>query len=232
MKKNKDNAVILFARDPILGQVKTRLSPSFDDETILKLYICFVEDSLEKIRQVDNVECFVGISPDNHSGFFAGIESFGMSLFVQRGKNLGDKMRQAFVDRFAEGYKKVVIIGSDSPSLPVSYINKALASEKDLVLGPSTDGGYYLIAMSGKVSEVFSGVAWGTKNVLDETLEKIKGTNVSLELLPIWYDIDSPDDLKFLKTHLELIAHSGLCVGRKTKNFLDEISFNRGGFLK
>ena len=225
MEKNKDNAVILFARDPILGQVKTRLRPSLDDETILKLYTCFVEDSLEKIRQVGNVECFVGIFPDNHSGFFEKIENFGMSLFVQRGKDLGDKMRQAFVDRFAEGYKKVVIIGSDSPSLPVSYINKALASDKDLVLGPSTDGGYYLIAMSGKVSEVFSGVAWGTKNVLDETLEKIKGTGVSLELLPVWYDVDSPDDLKFLKTHLELITHSGLCVGGKTKIFLDEISF-------
>jgi len=225
MEKNKDNAVILFARDPILGQVKTRLRPSLDDETILKLYTCFVEDSLEKIRQVGNVECFVGIFPDNHSGFFEKIENFGMSLFVQRGKDLGDKMRQAFVDRFAEGYKKVVIIGSDSPSLPVSYINKALASEKDLVLGPSTDGGYYLIAMSGKVSEVFSGVAWGTKNVLDETLEKIKGTGISLELLPVWYDVDSPDDLKFLKTHLELITYSGLSVGEKTKIFLDEISF-------
>jgi len=225
MDKNKDNAVILFARDPILGQVKTRLSPTLDDETILKLYTCFVEDSLEKIRQVDNVKCFVGISPDNHSGFFEGIESLGMNLFTQQGKDLGDKMRQAFVDRFAEGYKKVVIIGSDSPSLPVSYINKALASEKDLVLGPSTDGGYYLIAMSGKVSEVFSGVAWGTKHVLDETLKKLKGARASLELLPIWYDVDSPDDLKFLNTHLKLIAHSGLCVGGKTKIFLDEISF-------
>ena len=225
MDKNKDNAVILFARDPILGQVKTRLSPALDDETILKLYTCFVEDSLEKIRQVDNAKCFVGISPDNRSGFFEGIDIFGVSLFAQRGKDLGDKMRQAFVDRFAEGYKKVVIIGSDSPSLPVSYINKALASEKDLVLGPSTDGGYYLIAMSGKVSEVFSGVAWGTKHVLDETLKKIKGERASLELLPIWYDVDSPDDLKFLNTHLKLIAHSGLCVGGKTKIFLDEISF-------
>jgi len=225
MKKNQDNAMILFARDPVLGQVKTRLRSSFDDETIFKLYVCFVEDSLEKIRQVDNVKCFVGIFPENHSGFFEGMESFGMSLFVQRGNDLGDKMRQAFVDRFAEGYKKVVIIGSDSPSLPVSYINKALASEKDLVLGPSTDGGYYLIAMKDKVSEVFSGVAWGTENVLDETLDKIKGTSISLELLPIWYDVDSPDDLKFLKTHLELITHSGLCVGRKTKNFLNGVYF-------
>ena len=225
MENKKDNAVILFARDPILGQVKTRLSSSFDDETILRLYTCFVEDSLGKIRQVDNADCFVGISPSNISGFFNGIEDSGTRLFIQQGKDLGDKMRQAFVDRFSDGYKKVVIIGSDSPSLPVSYINQALNSDKDLMLGPSTDGGYYLIAMTGKVSEVFDGIAWGTEQVLDETLNRVKKAGVSLELLPVWYDVDFPEDLKFLKTHLELITQSGLCEVGKTKKILDEISF-------
>ncbi len=225
MEKLKDNAVILFARDPILGQVKTRLSSFLDDETILRLYTCFVEDSLGKIRQVDNTDCFVGISPSNLSGFFSGIESSDTRLFIQQGKDLGDKMRQAFVDRFADGYKKVVIIGSDSPSLPVSYINQALESDKDLMLGPSTDGGYYLIGMSGKVSEVFDGIAWGTDQVLRETLGCVKKLDISLELLPVWYDVDLPEDLKFLKTHLELITQSGLYEGSKTQKILDEISF-------
>ena len=225
MENKKNKAVILFARDLILGQVKTRLSSLFDDETILRLYTCFVEDSLEKIRQVDNADCFVGISPSNISGFFNGIEDSDTRLFIQQGENLGDKMRQAFVDRFADGYKKVVIIGSDSPSLPVSYINQALNSDKDLMLGPSTDGGYYLIAMTGKVSEVFDGIAWGTEQVLDETLNRVKKAGVSLELLPVWYDVDFPEDLKFLKTHLELITQSGLCEVGKTKKILDEISF-------
>jgi len=225
MENKKDNAVILFARDPILGQVKTRLSSSFDDETILRLYTCFVEDSLGKIRQVDNADCFVGISPSNLSGFFNGIEDSDTRLFVQQGKDLGDKMRQAFVDRFSDGYKKVVIIGSDSPSLPVSYINQALTSDKDLILGPSTDGGYYLIAMTSKVSEVFGGITWGTDQVLEETLNSVKKMGISLELLPVWYDVDLPEDLKFLKTHLKLIAQSGLCEGGKTRKILDEISF-------
>jgi len=225
MENKKNKAVILFARDLILGQVKTRLSSSFNDETILRLYTCFVEDSLEKIRQVDNADCFVGISPSNISGFFNGIEDSDTRLFIQQGKDLGDKMRQAFVDRFSDGYKKVVIIGSDSPSLPVSYINQALNSDKDLMLGPSTDGGYYLIAMTGKVSEVFDGIAWGTEQVLDETLNRVKKAGVSLELLPVWYDVDFPEDLKFLKTHLELITQSGLCEVGKTKKILDEISF-------
>jgi uncharacterized protein len=225
MKKLKDNAVILFARDPVLGKVKTRLSSSLEDEAILRLYTCFVEDSLEKIRQVGNADYFVGISPSNLSGFFNGIEGSDTRLFIQKGKGLGDKMRQAFIDRFAEGYKKVVIIGSDSPSLPVSYINQALESDKDLILGPSTDGGYYLIAMTGKVSEVFDGIAWGTEQVLDETLNRVKKAVVSLELLPVWYDVDFPEDLKFLKTHLELITQSGLCEGGKTRKILDEIFF-------
>ena len=72
MKKNNDNAVILFVRDPVLGQVKTRLNSSLDDEAILGLYICFIEDSLEKIKRVDNVDCFVGVFPENHSGFLSG----------------------------------------------------------------------------------------------------------------------------------------------------------------
>ena len=225
MESKKDNAVILFARDPILGQVKTRLSSSFDDETILRLYTCFVEDSLEKIRQVDNADCFVGISPSNLSGFFNGIEDSDTRLFIQQGKDLGEKMRQAFVDRFSDGYKKVVIIGSDSPSLPISYINQTLTSHKDLILGPSTDGGYYLIAMTGKVFEVFGDIAWGTDQVLEETLSRVKKTGISLELLPVWYDVDMPEDLKFLKTHLKLIAQSDLCEDGKTRKILDEISF-------
>ena len=225
MQKYNDNAVILFARDPVLGQVKTRLRSSFDDETILRLYICFLEDSLEKIRQVENADCHVGILPENHSGFFNGTESSDIGLFVQQGKDLGAKMRQAFVDHFAQGYNKVVIIGSDSPSLPVSYINRALESEKDLVLGPSTDGGYYLIAMTAKVTEVFSGIEWGTDNVLNETLQRVNAAGASLELLPVWYDVDLPEDLKFLKTHLALIAQAGLGEGGKTKSILDGISF-------
>ena len=167
----------------------------------------------------------MGISPSNLSGFFNGIEDSDTRLFIQQGKDLGEKMRQAFVDRFSDGYKKVVIIGSDSPSLPVSYINQTLTSDKDLILGPSTDGGYYLIAMMGKVSEVFGGISWGTDQVLDETLYRVKKTGISLELLPVWYDVDIPEDLKFLKIHLNLIAQSGLCEDGKTRKILDEMSF-------
>ena len=223
MAKFCENAVVLFARDPVLGKVKTRLSPFLDDETILQLYTCFLHDSLDKIRQVENADLFIGISPSNQSGFFTGMPGSDMRIFVQEGKELGDKMRRAIQDRFAEGYEKVVIIGSDSPSLPVSYIERALASDKDMVLGPSTDGGYYLIGMKGALTEVFEGVTWGTEKVLQETCDHLVQNGVPLELLPVWYDIDSPEDLKFFKTHLQLIEQSGLGTAGETGKLLGKI---------
>ncbi len=215
---------MLFARDPVLGQVKTRLSPSMDAATILKLYTCFLRDSLDKIRQVKNADRFVGVAPSHQSGFFTDIADSDIRLFVQEGKKLGDKMRRAIQDRLAEGYEKAVIIGSDSPSLPVAYIEQALDSDKDIVLGPSIDGGYYLIAMRKKVIEVFDGVSWGTEHVLRETAAHLQRDGATLELLPIWYDIDSPEDLQFFQTHLQLISRGGLeKVASATEKFLHHL---------
>ena len=144
-------------------------------------------------------------------------------MFVQEGESLGDKMRGAIQGRFTEGYERVVIIGSDSPSLPVSYINRAVGSDKDMVLGPSMDGGYYLIGMRGKVVEVFKDVTWGTETVLQETCEHLLQNGASLELLPVWYDVDTPEDLKFFKTHLDLIQQAGLGAFGETGKLLNEI---------
>ena len=223
MEKTHDNALILFARDPILGKVKTRLSPFLEEDVILKLYTCFLQDSLYNIRQVENVDRFVGVAPSNESGFFNGTLGSDIRIFVQEGENLGDKMRGAIQDRFTEGYERVVIIGSDSPSLPVSYIYRAVGSDKDMVLGPSTDGGYYLIGMRGKVVEVFKDVTWGTETVLQETCEHLVQNGASLELLPVWYDVDTPEDLKFFKTHLDLIQQAGLGAFGETGKLLNEI---------
>jgi rSAM/selenodomain-associated transferase 1 len=223
MEKTHDNALILFARDPILGKVKTRLSPFLEEDVILKLYTCFLQDSLYNIRQVKNVDRFVGVAPSNESGFFTGTLGSDIRIFVQEGENLGDKMRRAIQDRFVEGYERVVIIGSDSPSLPASYIYRAVGSDRDMVLGPSTDGGYYLIGMRGKVVEVFKDVTWGTETVLQETCKHLVQNGASLELLPVWYDVDTPEDLKFFKMHLDLIQQAGLGAFGETGKLLNEI---------
>jgi uncharacterized protein len=203
--------------------VKTRLSPFLEEDVILKIYTCFLQDSLNNICQVENVDRFVGVAPSNESGFFNETLGSDIRIFVQEGESLGDKMRWAIKDRFAEGYERVIIIGSDSPSLPVSYIHRAVGSDKDMVIGPSTDGGYYLIGMRGKMVEVFKDVSWGTETVLQESFENLVHNGASLELLPIWYDVDTPEDLKFFKTHLELIKQAGLGAFGETGKLLNEI---------
>ena len=225
MKRRHDNALILFARDPVVGQVKTRLNPFLDPQTIFDLYLCFLADSIDTLCLVESADRFVGIKPSNLSGYFDRLDpSCAISVFVQEGQDLGERMQNAFASRFAEGYGKVVIIGADSPSLPTKYIHQAFASNRDVVLGPSVDGGYYLIGMCGNVVDLFEGVTWGGNTVLEQTRERLEGSGASLELLPTWYDVDRPEDLKFLKTHLELMAAASHGEGKSTREFLGQIS--------
>jgi rSAM/selenodomain-associated transferase 1 len=224
MTQTSAQALILFAKDPVEGQVKTRLSSLLDAPTILILYRHFLRDSIEKICSVPEVDRFIGIASDPQTNYFDDVSrSHPAQLFVQEGGNLGERMRRAFEDRFKEGYGRVVIIGADSPTLPTAYIEQALRSEKEVVIGPSTDGGYYLIGMRGKVNDIFEKVPWGTDRVLSETLKVLKDQQAEAELLPVWYDVDLPEDLRFRKTHLEWMLHAGLKEGKATLEFLNQL---------
>jgi len=225
MGKYHNSALIVFARDPVVGQVKTRLNPFLDLQVTCDLYTCFLSDSLDKICAVKSADRFVGIYPSNLSGYFERLDpSLSINVFTQKGKDLGERMLNAFSARFAEGYERVVIIGSDSPSLPLAYIMRAFSSELDVTLGPSADGGYYLIGMRGKLVNLFDGIAWGENTVLEETRQKLGESGASMELLPVWYDVDRSDDLRFLKTHLELLAEGGQKEGASTRKFLSRLS--------
>ena len=221
------NALILFARDPVIGQVKTRLQRFLAPETVLELYRRFLKDSIRLIHTVKGADRFIGVAPSDLSGFFSRLDGqFDVTLFDQTGKDLGEKMQHAFESRFAAGYEKVVIIGSDSPSLPPGYIEQAFAASKDLILGPSTDGGYYLIGMTQKFVDVMQGIDWGSERVLEQTLKRVQAQDVSLELLPLWYDVDQREDLLFLKNHLDLIAAAGLPAHSATREFLKELDLS------
>jgi len=224
MTRTSAQALILFAKDPVAGQVKTRLSSLLDNSTTLSLYHHFLRDSIEKICSVAGVDRFIGIASDPQTGYFEDVsQRHPVQLFVQEGDSLGERMRRAFENRFKEGYERVVIIGADSPTLPTAYIEQALQSQKEVVIGPSTDGGYYLIGMQGKVTDVFESVSWGTDQVLSETLNVLKDQRAEAELLPVWYDVDLPEDLRFLKTHLEWMVHSGLQENKATLEFLNQL---------
>ena len=222
MGSTEKKALVLFARDPALGQVKTRLQPLLGAETALALYTCFLRDSIDKISAVAGAELFVGVYPSASSAFFANLSTGkAVGIFTQEGSDLGARMQNAFLKFLGEGFAKVVIIGSDSPTLPVSYIEAAFASAKDVAVGPSYDGGYYLVGMNGKLTKIFSGVEWGTDRVLAQTLERLRFAGAGLELLPLWYDVDRPEDLRFLQIHLALLRQGRMAVPPATDKYLE-----------
>ena len=228
MNSSEPKALILFAKDPVEGKVKTRLQTLLDAKTACQFYLRILEDTIALMGSVADVDLFIGIHPANDSGYFDRFDSsHKIKTFNQEGADLGQKMRHAFQQRFKERYKSVVIIGADSPTLPVEYIEQALRTERQVVMGPCTDGGYYLVGMSQSFTEIFEGVPWGTDRVLSETLLKIQEVRASLELLPVWYDVDRPEDLHFLKTHLEFMVHAGLGKKGATLELLNRLNLEK-----
>ena len=120
-------------------------------------------------------------------------------LVAQRGEALGDRMRNGLHDLQSLGFDSVVLIGSDVPSVPPAYVAAAFdrlqRSPRSVVIGPAEDGGYYLIGMRTIHSQVFDGIEWGSADVLRQTLEVAANNDIDVDLLPVWYDVDSVADL-------------------------------------
>ena len=205
------NAFIVFVRTPEKGRVKTRLQKGLGSAKTLSTYKSFISETFCIIDSLRGVHKFLGCFPTTDDPFLRRlIKKHNLKPFDQRGKDLGEKFINAFNDRFREGYTKVVIIGSDSPTIPVEYIRQAFREldKKDFVLGPCTDGGYYLVG-ARKISEkVFMGIPWDSSDVLNRTLDKLHSNKVRFSLLPFWYDVDDMDDLEFYKRHIRFLNRS------------------------
>ncbi len=192
--------LIVFAREPEAGSAKTRLKGALSDSRRLDLYKAFLEDTRElagRVRCGKKVLAYdsPGKAPRYLKKVFRGFRMYG-----QKGSSLGEKMHNAFRFAAGRGSLKTVLIGSDSPTLPVSYIDKAfrLLGSKDLVLGPSADGGYYLIALKNPCEGLFTRVRWGSGSVRTQTLRNARALKKTVSLLPLWYDVDDPPSLKRL----------------------------------
>lgn len=193
-----ENSLILFVKAPVPGNVKTRLVPPLTRDEAAELYRGWVKDLCRTVLTLKGVSLRIAYEPHP---LFPDVSWTGQTeipFFAQTGDDLGQKMRRAFEIAFKSGAQRAVIIGSDSPGLPASLIEdsfRALGSNR-LVLGPAQDGGYYLIGFQGRaVPEVFDNVAWSTSQVLGQTLENAKKCNLSLQILPEYFDVDLPEDL-------------------------------------
>ena len=190
-------ALILFLKYPEPGKVKTRLGAELGFELAAKLYELFIKQTFELAQNCSARQIFVAYEPLDRKDEFAEFVPKKFAIFPQEGKNLGERMLNAFQDAFARGYKNVAILGSDSPTLPLENIDDAFEklSKSDLVLGPAEDGGYYLIGLNKAHCGLFENIEWSSDSVLQLTIESAKKLQLSYELLPSWYDVDNKETL-------------------------------------
>jgi len=192
-------ALILFAKRPVPGRVKTRLSPPLSPEEAAEFYRCMLADILAKTARLDGVERFLYYEPDPEAASFFARFAPGLSSVPQQGADLGERMATAFGELFAAGFEEIAIIGTDLPDLPVTFIKEAfrqLATDgTDAVFGPSEDGGYYLLAMRELHGRLFGDIPWSSGEVLELSLEQGKRAGLGIALLPVWHDVDTAADL-------------------------------------
>lgn len=217
--------LILFARPPLPGHAKTRLIPLLGEKGAAELYRAFLADAAAVAASVQAARPSVGIvvewamAPEEAGEF----SPYGLlpGPFLHReqtGPDLGSRMAAALGRRLISGIKtpsgRAVLIGTDFPDLPPEIPIQAFEalermardSSQDTpsaVIGPSSDGGYYLIGLNRPVPEIFSGVEWGTDRVFETTLQKLNALAMPFHTLPEWHDVDTPEDLAALRARLE-----------------------------
>jgi len=198
----------IFVRTPVPGAVKTRLCPPLSPQGACRLYEAFLEDLSRRIEKLSSVAVTAFYDGDGER-----IEARHLPRRAQRiaqhGETLGERLRNAF-DRLLTGGGSAVIIGSDSPDLPVQYIRRAFQKLRrhDVVLGPASDGGYYLVGLSTPRPSLFENISWGSGAVYAQTLEAVAREGLRLSTLPLWYDVDGGPGLALLRTSVRARALS------------------------
>lgn len=188
----KQDLLLIFARNPEKGKVKTRLAATLGDEAALKIYEMLLQHTEKVTRDLDCDKIVYYSEDASEESVF---KDFVYRKELQKGTDLGDRMKNAFSEGFTEGYKKIIIIGTDLYDLQQKDLETAFSKldTYDYVIGPAEDGGYYLMGMKQLNSALFSNKSWSTKNVLSESLRDLKDENVYL--LEEKNDIDVIDDL-------------------------------------
>jgi len=194
-----DRCLLFFVRNPERGAVKTRLGGALGEQGTRDLYRNFVLDMLSQL-QGGIYRLIICYHPEDALEDVKRIVGEGYHFQPQRGDDLGLKMEQCFTSAFSDGFNRAVVVGSDVPDLPAEFIDKSFAALEvyDSVLGPSLDGGYYLIGFQRNsfLPEAFRGIEWGTDMVLRQTLDIFQDNKRTVHLLLPLRDIDTPEDLK------------------------------------
>lgn len=201
--KSSDSAILVFLKAPIAGKVKTRLAADIGDKNAVAVYKALLKHTVQL------VESYPADAIGFHENFPQPKDSFLHSFMdwrEQDGKDLGERMQKAIQWSFENGYKKVVLIGTDCPELGKSNLDAAFNSldTNPVCFGPAKDGGYYLVGMSKFSPEIFADITWSTETVLEESLKRLKKVGKSFALIDELTDIDHLSDLRQFPTYARI----------------------------
>lgn len=199
--------VLIFARYPRPGSVKTRMTPPLTPQEAAELHLASLRAVCENLQGLRELNSVLVATPDDRtdslqkkvSGRINGCPAnHPDTFFPQGGGNLGERLCRATDRAFAGGADAVMMIGADSPTLPPRYIADAASSltSHDAVLGPTRDGGYYLLGLRRPTPLLFDRIDWGTQLVAEQTRQRALEARIDLAEVPIWYDLDRFDDLR------------------------------------
>ena len=224
--RNK-SALIIFVKFPEHGKVKTRLARTIGNEKALQFYTLCSHNIFDEVNKLsENIDVYIFFSEKEDKQKIKEWITHDFKFKHQINSDLGSRMKSAFVTVLEKGYSKAVIIGTDVPDMSLEVVNKAFAylEKFDVVVGPSNDGGYYLLGMRKLIPELFTGIKWSTQEVYQKTIIKLLKLSMNSKVLPVLIDIDTEDDLNSwlnnknsgnteLKNKIEEIIH--LEVGKQ-----------------
>jgi len=219
------NALIVVAKQPAPGRTKTRLSPPLKPEQACSLYECFLKDTLDLIRQVKQVHPVIAFLPAGADTYFQQLAT-DFELIQQNGSDLGARLDNAISGYLSRGYERVVIMNSDSPTLPSAYLSRSfetLKAEVDVVLGPCEDGGYYLIGVKRPIPRLLREVKMSTQTVTVDTIALAAEENLRVHLLPTWYDVDDAASLKRLAKE---VRNGNPGIATNTRKFMVHLNID------
>ena len=216
-KEMNSSDLIIMAKEPKIGSTKTRLCPPMKFGEAANFYEALLWDTINMTTGIKGIDLAIAISPPESADYFRKISPPKTHLIPLTCADIGECLMRVLDKLLEMGYLQVMALNADGPSLPPSYIQEAKESldQHDLVLGPTEDGGYYLIGFKENYPDLFTGIDWSTNEVLEQTLIKADSLNLSVHLLPTWYDVDTSKDIQRLRDELKMLPPKRLIHSRK-----------------
>ena len=208
----RNPVVIIMAKKPQPGRSKTRLCPPFTHKQAASIAEALLKDTIDLVNGIPGIQPAVAITPPEEMGYFQNLCPDHFWLLPVKGANIGECLYSTIDSILDKGHPKAIAINADGPDLPVSYLVKSLSDldSHDMVIGPTNDGGYYLIGLKHTAPQIFEGITWSTNLVLNQTLERAKDSGLIYTILPPWHDVDTGQDLEHLELHLKNLPDDSL----------------------